>query len=391
MAADTGQVALTILYVLMGVGTFAFLAAGGFYVYKENFSPMAIAKQEAEIANMALKSATGGLINTDDLMNPAAGMAKAQEMVKQKALATSGLPTGVDMTSMNPDALKNAALEKAGGNMPSIPDPASLTATGLEIKNINPNTNTLTATNPLATVSGTLNTNVNNAQEKMSGFTGNATANAADFKNNLSNNLSSAKEQFGPAFDSLKDKGTEFLNKGREQLPGLQKKATDALNKGREQLPGLQKKAIDSLNKGREQLPAFQEKATDALNKLKNNTPQLSTGAKVGLGLLGARAIINPLEQRAIDRQLQTFKERRPTGQIKQEYMGEKGRAYQDELRGRRNMTRTQGGGRKTKNNKPQVINEESNTRQSVKRQRKPRTKKCLVSKGNQLYMSFCV
>jgi hypothetical protein len=36
-------------------------------------------------------------------------------------------------------------------------------------------------------------------------------------------------------------------------------------------------------------------------------------------------------------------------------------------------------GGRKTK------------SIQSVKRQRKPRTKKCLITKGNQMYMSFCV
>jgi len=45
---------------------------------------------------------------------------------------------------------------------------------------------------------------------------------------------------------------------------------------------------------------------------------------------------------------------------------------------------KTRGGG-KTKHNR------KTNKESKVKRPRKPRTKKCLVTKGNQMYMSFCV
>ena len=41
--------------------------------------------------------------------------------------------------------------------------------------------------------------------------------------------------------------------------------------------------------------------------------------------------------------------------------------------------------GGKTKSNR------KTNKESKVKRPRKPRTKKCLVTKGNQMYMSFCV
>jgi hypothetical protein len=44
------------------------------------------------------------------------------------------------------------------------------------------------------------------------------------------------------------------------------------------------------------------------------------------------------------------------------------------------------GGGRKTKNNRKTRSEQKVNVPN-----RKPRTKKCLVTKGNQMYMSFCV
>ena len=49
------------------------------------------------------------------------------------------------------------------------------------------------------------------------------------------------------------------------------------------------------------------------------------------------------------------------------------------------------GGRKKTKTNRNPKLTNEPKVKQSVKRQRKPRTKKCLVTKGNQMYMSFCV
>jgi len=51
------------------------------------------------------------------------------------------------------------------------------------------------------------------------------------------------------------------------------------------------------------------------------------------------------------------------------------------------------GGRKKTKTNRrnSNKLTNEPKVKQSVKRQRKPRTKKCLVTKGNQMYMSFCV
>ena len=44
------------------------------------------------------------------------------------------------------------------------------------------------------------------------------------------------------------------------------------------------------------------------------------------------------------------------------------------------------GGGRKTKNNRKTRSEQKVNVPK-----RKPRTKKCLVTKGNQMYMSFCI
>ena len=319
--ADGATTGIIIVGIVLTLATL--VTGGAYYVYWQ--------KQNAD---KMLGAATGGYIDTNALMDPAAAMAKAQEkaqeMAKQKGLAAAGLPPGIDMTSMNPDALKKAALEKAGGNMPSIPDHASLTASGLAMKNMNPS---------LTTLQGNLAAN-----------TTNATANATAFQDNLSKNFNASKEQFGPAVNDFKEKGTDFLNKGREQLPAIQKNATDAMN------------------------------------KLKNNTPELSTGAKAGLGLVGARALQS--------NKMAAFQKNIPTGQINllnQGNIGRRAQSYQNELLASRNMTRQQGGGRKTKNNRRKVINDNPIFRQSVKKQRKPRTKKCLVSKGNQLYMSFCV
>ena len=49
------------------------------------------------------------------------------------------------------------------------------------------------------------------------------------------------------------------------------------------------------------------------------------------------------------------------------------------------------GGRKKTKTNRNPKLTNEPKVKQSIKKQKKPRTKKCLVTKGNQMYMSFCV
>jgi len=49
------------------------------------------------------------------------------------------------------------------------------------------------------------------------------------------------------------------------------------------------------------------------------------------------------------------------------------------------------GGGKKTKNKRTKLTKVDSNVKKSVKRQRKPRTKKCLIEKDNKMYMSFCI
>ena len=49
------------------------------------------------------------------------------------------------------------------------------------------------------------------------------------------------------------------------------------------------------------------------------------------------------------------------------------------------------GGGKKTKSKRTKLTKVDSNVKKSVKRQRKPRTKKCLIEKDNKMYMSFCI
>ena len=49
------------------------------------------------------------------------------------------------------------------------------------------------------------------------------------------------------------------------------------------------------------------------------------------------------------------------------------------------------GGGKKTKNKRTKLTKVDSNNKKSVKREKKPRTKKCLIEKDNKMYMSFCV
>ena len=49
------------------------------------------------------------------------------------------------------------------------------------------------------------------------------------------------------------------------------------------------------------------------------------------------------------------------------------------------------GGGKKTKSKRTKLTKVDSNNKKSVKRQRKPRTKKCLIEKDNKMYMSFCI
>ena len=52
---------------------------------------------------------------------------------------------------------------------------------------------------------------------------------------------------------------------------------------------------------------------------------------------------------------------------------------------------RIKSGGRKTKNNRSKLTNSEPRVKKYVKRQKKPRTKKCLIEKNNKMYMSFCI
>ena len=49
------------------------------------------------------------------------------------------------------------------------------------------------------------------------------------------------------------------------------------------------------------------------------------------------------------------------------------------------------GGGKKTKNKRTKLTKVDSNNKKSVKREKKPRTKKCLIEKDNKMYMSFCI
>jgi hypothetical protein len=49
------------------------------------------------------------------------------------------------------------------------------------------------------------------------------------------------------------------------------------------------------------------------------------------------------------------------------------------------------GGGKKTKSKRTKLTKVDSNNKKSVKRQRKPKTKKCLIEKDNKMYMSFCI
>jgi hypothetical protein len=49
------------------------------------------------------------------------------------------------------------------------------------------------------------------------------------------------------------------------------------------------------------------------------------------------------------------------------------------------------GGGKKTKSKRTKLTKVDSNNKKSVKREKKPRTKKCLIEKDNKMYMSFCI
>jgi hypothetical protein len=51
----------------------------------------------------------------------------------------------------------------------------------------------------------------------------------------------------------------------------------------------------------------------------------------------------------------------------------------------------TKGGGKKTKSKRTKLTTVDSKVKKSVKRQKKPRTKKCLIEKDNKMYMSFCI
>ena len=387
-------------WVSLGVGTVALFASvivpGSIYFYDKsaagvmtentikNANGAAVVQKELEMTSPAallggIESATAAVTTMANKKITGAALNSAEEIGGgstdgdlEMLSSKSNMPSGIEMGAVK------GGLAGDGGV-------AALTAAG----KLNPTTlQGNLAVNPNDTLNNQGSLISNKLGEQVNSITTpplketlltNVTSTANPFQDKLRKNFNVAKEQVAGTFDSLKGK-----------------------------------------------LPALKENAIVSLTKAKNNLPNLNTASKVGLGLVGAnlaykgaQKIGNIGYEARIRKKSTDFKNRIKSGKTPSEiFTNQKNREYRDKAREKNNensdrtgsvpvgnyndylvkrynnnstklRTVAARGGGKTKSNRK--TNDQPIFRQSVKRQRKPKTKKCLIEKDNKMYMSFCI
>jgi hypothetical protein len=261
----------------------------------------------------------------------------------------------------------------------------SIPGGGIEMTNLSgniPNSTDLTkmANNQVTNATNVVTSQVANAQAQAQKQMGNLTSQVANAQADLTSQVSNAqadltsqvsntKDAVQGQMDSVTSQATDLKDAGLNTITDLQNQATS-------QITDKSDKLNSTLAAVREERKARIAQGLQATSNLANTANTFTRSVKDGVVVNTPKTL--PKRGTVI------FSGEHSDGDP--ENMVESSTGNE-----RRRIGPNRGGGRKTKNNRSKLTNSEPRVKKSVKRQKKTRTKKCLIEKNNKMYMSFCI
>lgn len=249
---------------------------------------------------------------------------------------------------------------------------------GIEMSNLSgniPNSTDLTkmANNQATNATNAVTSQVANAQAQAQKQMGNLTSQVANAQADLTSQVANTKDALQGQMDSVTSQATDLKDVGLNTITDLQNQATSQITDQSDNLNS-------TLAAARKEKEARIAQGLQATTNLANAANQFTKSVVDKQGNIMRTAAENPLKP--FNQQTINFtgdhSDGDPENMVESPNGNDRRHIYQY-------------GGRKTKNNRSKLTNSEPKVKKSVKRQKKSRTKKCLIQKNNKLYMSFCI